>query len=280
MRRRGSYTRYEMHQTEARHPVARILRKPQHRQHVLDVRAVEKLQTAELDEGNVAAGELHFERAAVVRSPEQHGLLLQQSADLPVLQHALDDVARLVRLVANADELRTFGRLTFRPQILGEAFSGEINHAVGGGKDGLRRTIIAIERDDVRRRAEMVRKIENVAHRGSAERIDRLCVVADNGKAADSGLERQQDRGLKAIGVLIFVDQNMIEPPADIAGEHRIAHGLRPVEEQIVIVEDVLRLLRLDIESEQLPKLYLPTGAPRIDAAQHFTERKLCIHGA
>jgi hypothetical protein len=99
----------------------------------------------------------------------------------------------VIRLVANADELRTFGRLTFRPEIFGEAFSSEINHAVGGGENGLRRTIIAIERDDVRRRAEFIRKIENVAHRRGAERIDRLCIVTDNGKATASGLERQQD---------------------------------------------------------------------------------------
>jgi hypothetical protein len=32
----------------------------QHRQHVFDMRGVEKFETAKLDEGNVAAGELHY----------------------------------------------------------------------------------------------------------------------------------------------------------------------------------------------------------------------------
>ncbi len=87
-------------------PVARVLGEAQQRQHVLDVRAVEEFEAAELDERNVAAGELDFERAAVMRRAEQHGLLLQARAGFAVLQHALDDVARLVGLVAHADELR------------------------------------------------------------------------------------------------------------------------------------------------------------------------------
>ena len=42
--------------------------------------------------------------------PEQHGLLFERGAHLPVFQYALDDVARLLSLVANAHELRTFDR--------------------------------------------------------------------------------------------------------------------------------------------------------------------------
>ena len=70
------------------------------------MRGIEEFQAAEFDERNVAAGELDFERAAMARGPEQHGLLLQQRAGLAVLQHALDDVARLVGFVAHRDKLR------------------------------------------------------------------------------------------------------------------------------------------------------------------------------
>jgi hypothetical protein len=42
---------------------------------------------------------------------------------------------------------------------------------------------------------------------------------------------------------LVFVNQHMIEPVADIAGEQRIADGLRPIEQEVVVIEDVLRLL-------------------------------------
>ena len=56
---------------------------------------------------------------------------------------------------------------------------------------------------------------------GGAEGIDRLCVVADDRETLAAGLQRHQDRGLQAVGVLIFIDQHMIEPAADIAGEQR-----------------------------------------------------------
>src|SRR5882672_8232239 len=182
-----------------------------------------------------------------MRRPEQHSLLFEGGADLPVLQYTLDDVAGLVRLVANADELRTLHRLAFRPEVLGETLRREADHAVGGRKYRLRRTIITVERNDVGRRSERVRKIENVAHGRGAERVNRLSIVADDCETPAARLERQQDGSLKTGGVLIFVDEDVIEPPADILGEPRIAHCLRPVEQEIVIIEDVLRLLCLDI---------------------------------
>ena len=106
-------------------------------------------------------------------------------------------------------------------------------------------------------------KVEDVAHGRGAKRIDRLRVVADHGQAAPAGLQRQQDRGLQAVRVLILVDQHMVEAAADLVGEARIADHLRPVEQQIVVIEDVLLLLRLDIGGEQLLQFGGPAGAPR-----------------
>ena len=215
-----------------------------------------------------------------MRGAEQHGLLLQGGADLAVFQNLLDDVARLVGLVANGDELRPLGRLAFGPEVLGEALRCEIDDAVGSRQDRLGRAIVAVERDDLGRRAELAGEIEDVAHGRGAEGIDRLGVVADDGQAAAARLQRQQDRGLKAIGVLIFVDQDMIEAAADIVGKQRIADGLRPVEQQVVVIENVLRLLGLDIGGEQLAQLRAPAGAPREEAAEHLVERQFGIDGA
>ena len=144
-----------MHDTKACDPVARVLDETQQREQILDVRGVEELQAAELHEGDVAPGQLDFERGAVVRRPEEHRLLLQACADLPVFQHALDDVAGLVGLVAHAYQPRTLGRLAVRPEVLGEALCGELDYAVGGSENRLGRTVVAIERDDLGRRAEL-----------------------------------------------------------------------------------------------------------------------------
>jgi hypothetical protein len=65
------------------------------------VGGIEKLEPAEFDERNVAAGKFDFERTAVARCPEQHRLLLQQHAGFAVLKDALDDAAGLVGLVAH-----------------------------------------------------------------------------------------------------------------------------------------------------------------------------------
>ena len=66
---------------------------------------------------------------------------------------------------------------------------------------------------------ELVGKVEDVAHGGGAERVDRLGIVADDRQAPASGLERQQDRGLEGVGVLILVDQDVVEAAADVVGE-------------------------------------------------------------
>src|SRR5271166_4491911 len=101
--------------------------------------AVEEFEAAEFDEGDVAPGQFDLERTAVMGSAEQHGLLLQRRAALAVVQNFFDDVARLVGLVADADEARAISRLPLGPEVLGKALRSEINDAVGGGKDRLGR---------------------------------------------------------------------------------------------------------------------------------------------
>ena len=84
-----------------------------------------------------------------MRGPEQDRLLLQRRAAFAVLQDAFDDIAGLAGLVADADKVRAFGRIPVGPKILGEALGRQIDDAVGGRENRLRRTIIAIERDDL-----------------------------------------------------------------------------------------------------------------------------------
>jgi hypothetical protein len=74
--------------------------------------------------------------------------LFQHGAAFAVLQHARDDVVSLAVLVANADELRALGGGAVGPKVFGEALAREINDAVGGGEDRLRRAIISVKRDD------------------------------------------------------------------------------------------------------------------------------------
>ena len=110
----GADAWHQMHQAESGDAVARIFDETQQRQHVLDVGGVEKLQSAELHERDIPPRQFDFERTAVAGCPEQHGLLLEERTALAVLQDAFDDVARLVGLVADGDELRLGSRTSVR----------------------------------------------------------------------------------------------------------------------------------------------------------------------
>jgi hypothetical protein len=93
-------------------------------------------------------------------------------------------------------------------------------------------------------------------------------------------LELEQDRGLEPVGVLILVDQHMIEPAGDIGGDRRLAHHLGPVEQQIVVVEHVLALLGIEIGRKQRPQLVFPGAAPRERSSQHRLQLLLGIDRA
>ena len=130
------------------------------------------------------------------------------------------------------------------------------------------------------RRAELAREVQDVAHGGGAEGIDRLGIVADHRQALAARLEREQDRGLEPVGVLVLVDENMVEAPAEFGRDRGLGRHLRPVEQEIVVIEHVLALLGLDIGGEQLAQLGGPAGAPGIGGAQHLLDGHLGIHAA
>jgi hypothetical protein len=124
--------------------------------------------------------------------------------------------------------------------------SRAIDDRVGSSEDRRGRAVVLLKRHDARRRREELRKIQNVAHARGAKSVYRLGVVADDGQAVAVGLETEQDRGLERIGVLVLVDEDMIELSAHRGGQLRYAHELGPVEQQVVVIEDVLALLGYD----------------------------------
>ena len=86
----------------------------------------------------------------MMRGAEEHGLVLQRHARLAVLEHLLDDVARLVGLVGDGDEERPAAAVALRPEVLGVALGREPDDRVRGGEDRLGRAVVAGERDDAR----------------------------------------------------------------------------------------------------------------------------------
>ena len=127
-----------------------------------------------------------------------------------------------------------------RAQVLGEALAREANYGIGGCEDGLCRPVVLFQGDERGWRGELLREIEDVAHGGSAKPIDRLGVISDHSAI---GLEAAQDRCLQGVGVLVLIDENMVEQRADLAGKLRHLHQLGPVEQEVVVIENMLLLL-------------------------------------
>src|SRR3979411_2810359 len=101
-RRCRSNARNELHHAEARDAVARVFDKPQQSQDVSDVRGVEELEAAELDERNIPPCQLDFEGPTMMRGAKENRLLLQRRSALAVLENAIRDIASLIGFVAHA----------------------------------------------------------------------------------------------------------------------------------------------------------------------------------
>ena len=118
---------------------------------ILDVGGLQEFKAAEFYEGDVASGELDFEKPAVMRGPEQDRLLFQRRAALVVFQ----DCLRRHRRAGSAWSLTVTrwgcSDVPIRPKIFSEPFRGQINHGIGGRQNRLRGAIIPVERDDRRR---------------------------------------------------------------------------------------------------------------------------------
>ena len=73
-----------------------------------------------------------------MRRPEQHRLLFQDCARLAILEDAFDDATGLIGFIPHREELWLCAGRPLGPEIFGEAFLCQIDHAVRCGEDRLR----------------------------------------------------------------------------------------------------------------------------------------------
>ena len=110
----------------------------------------------------------------------------------------------------------------------------------------------------------MAGKVQDVAHGRRAKRVDRLRVVADHGEPA--AVRLAAPAGSKPAACWcpdIRRPARDRSAPPDLVGDRGLLHHVRPVEQQVVVIEHVLLLLGLDIGGEQRSQLVLPPRAPR-----------------
>src|SRR5258708_15180650 len=119
------------------------------RQHVLDMRGLDKLESAALDKWYVAALQLEFEIERVKARAEQHRYFGELDAFFAQLQDALGDEARLHVLVLRAHQHWPKAALALGEQRLGVLLAGARNQIVGDVEDALQRAIIFLELHDL-----------------------------------------------------------------------------------------------------------------------------------
>ena len=86
-------------------------------------------------------------------------------------------------------------------------------------EDRLRGSVVALQRHDPGRRCDPLRELEDVAHPGRPEAVDALRVLADHGQTIPHGLEPEQDAFLQTIGILVLVDEHVVEARRHVSGD-------------------------------------------------------------
>ncbi len=243
------------------------------------MRHLDEAQAAVLVEGDVTAGELHLERHGVVLGAEEHGLLLELRALLAVREDALADPLRLLVLVAAGGEDRAPAVGPVGPELFVAPLGRLADDRVGGGQDGCGAAVVLRERDDVGAGKALL-EVEDVAHGGGAETVDRLGVVADAGDPGAVGPEQADDVGLQRVRVLVLVDEHVVEAFAHAGAAGGVGEQAAPEQEQVVVVQHLLLLLGVRVRGEELRQALLGRQAPRERCVQHLVQRELRVDAA
>ena len=259
---RRAHARQELQHAKCRDPVARIVREAQHRKQVLDVRRLEKLEAAILHEGDVAPHQLELEQVAVIRGAKEHRLPAQVHATLARGEHLLDHVTRLRLVVLHYNVGWSRTAVVRASQVLAVLRTRLRHQRVGRIEHGLRRAVVLFERHHARLRIESTRELADILDRRGTERVDRLRVVPHDRDARAVGPERRENSRLEAVRVLVLVDQHVIEARADSRGDVALGHQQLPVEQQVVVVEELLGNLGVDVLATQRRERLLPLEAP------------------
>jgi hypothetical protein len=108
-------------------------------------------------------------------------------------------------------------------------------------------------------------KIENIAHGRGTKAVARLSIVADYGEPCAIRCQREKDIGFQPVGVLILVDEDVVELRPHLCRYCGNMNCLSPAQQQIVIIEHVVVLFGSDIAGKKPLELGFPFVAPWVE---------------
>ena len=144
--------------------------------------------------------------------------------------------AGFFRAVPDADHLHLVALGLLGPQRLAEAAAVVVDQGGGGGENMRGGAVILLELDH-RGVRKILLEAQDIGDFRAAPRIDRLVVVADAADILVALREQPQPEILRAVGVLIFVDQDIFEPL--LVALQDLAVGFQQVEDMEQQVAEV-----------------------------------------
>ena len=101
-----------------------------------------------------------------------------------------------------------------------------------------------------------------------------------HGDARAVGPQQRDDLGLQRVGVLVLVDEHVVEALAHARAGGRVGEQPVPEEQQVVVVEHLLLLLAVDVGGEEAAEVVLGVAAPGEGRRQHLGEGELRVDAA
>ena len=162
-----------------------------------------------------------------------------------MLFDGVGDEQRLVFGVVAGEDPQLFARGGLRPQLLSLARLVVLHHRAGRPQDVLSRPVVLLQPDGLGLR-KIALEIQNIADVRSPPAIDRLVLVAHHADVAVAFREQPHQVVLGAVGVLVFVDHHVAQPPVPgLAGALVVLQQAHRFEQQIVEIQGIGRAQRL-----------------------------------
>ena len=191
--------------------VARIGDDVQISQNIFYLFAVVKLQPADYDIWNFFAHKFFLEQPRLRVGAIQQGnfvVLKIVANDEPF--NFLRDNRRLLHIRFAGEEFNFFARTVFRAEVFRLAVEAVLDNEVGGVQNGLCRTIILLQNDNLCLRI-IALESQNVAHIRAAPAVNRLVGVANHADILIFFGKLPRQNVLRKIRVLIFINQNVFK---------------------------------------------------------------------
>ena len=270
----------ELEEPEPGQRVRGVVGQSEGSQQIFYVGRLDEPQTPVLDVGNSSTPELELEQIRVVRGACQHRLLAEGDAFLSVRQYLFADRQHLSILVGTSNEAGAYSGLNVRGlEHGGEPLWSFGSYRIRHVKNWLAGSVIGAENYRPRSREDLF-EIQDVTRFSSTERVDRLCVVSDDGDSIVSPAQRLQNVYLQSVHVLVFIDQYVIERTRKPWAQPVIKGGGPPEQEKVVEVEHASRPFAGDVPATNLDDLLDNVVRPRRHCRRYRRDRPPRVYGS